>query len=130
MLKLKKNIINFLKVNIKPICLERTIRGIEADASLNGCANHWRIVESQSIHGVRIDFDLSKDCFEEVEELKPNVWYTKDKFDGNPKDYWLVEIGNCNTGHIFKGEGKNKYLGEATIHFMYIEPLEVEDEGL
>ncbi len=63
------------------------------------------------------------------EELKPNVWYTKDKFDGNPKDYWLVEISNCNTGYIFKGEGKNKYLGEATIHFMYIEPLEVEDDA-
>ena len=128
MLKLKKSVREFLKANVKPDHFDKVVKYIETEATRD-LKYYWTIAEEESAFNKRVDFRLMVNDFEEVEELKPNVWYTKDKFDGNPKDYWLVEIGNCNTGHIFKGEGKNKYLGGATIHFMYIEPLEVEDDA-
>lgn len=128
MLKLKENALNFLKANIKPECLEECVKGIEANASLYGCANHWRISNYQTIHGVSIDFGLPKDCFEEVEELKLYVWYPREKFEGNPNKYWLVESDSKKHCKIYTAPYQTERLSPTADYFMYIEPLEVEDE--
>lgn len=130
MLKLKKSVREFLKANVKPDCLEWSIKNIEADASLHGCANHWRIAESQSIHGVRIDFDLSKDCFEEVDDLVPHRWYKKEDFDGNPKNYWIIERYKYGGLVLTSDPMYLDSLEDQTNHFMLVEPFdEAKDDA-
>ena len=129
MLKLKKNIINFLKVNVKPICLERTIRGIEAEAPLHGGYTfQYRIDKTHSMYGIYIDFDLPKDCFEEIEELKPYKWHERELFDGNPKGYWVLERTVDLDSPLNDMPKRIPYIRSKTTHFMYIEPLKVDDE--
>lgn len=132
MLKLKKSVREFLKANVKPDCLKRSIKNIEEIASLNGCANYFRIDEPQSIHGVRIDFDLSKDCFEEVENLKPYKWYPREMWDENPQGYLVVQaLDKKSKEHGFSPYDFGAHpvsLWSNATHFMYIEPLEVEDD--
>lgn len=67
-----------------------------------------------------------------AEILKLNVWYPRDKFDGNPNKHLLVEHCVDEDGLSFfdlteDGYAKT-YLRSETTHFMYIEGLEVNDE--
>lgn len=70
-----------------------------------------------TLHCELIDFD-------EVEELKPYVWYDREKFDGNPNKFLLVELslGICHS--IWTSEDGVTRLSDDASKFMYIERVE------
>ena len=68
-----------------------------------------------------------EDKEEESDELKPYVWHPREKFDGNPKGYGVLEAGR--DGELCGATVKPfNSLFDYTTHFMYIEPLEVEND--
>lgn len=70
------------------------------------------------------DEEITINDFEEVEELKPNVWYTKDKFDGNPKDYWIIERYKYGGLVLTSDPTYLNGLEDQTTHFMLVEPFD------
>lgn len=139
MLKLKKNVVDFLMLKVDSHVVEEILRDLERLLSESTpTSNRWRslafsIKKEESKFGCEFTFEFSHDDFEEAqesEELKPNVWYKREKWDGNPKRYWLVE--RCDNGLLFINRDTEDIdcLLYKTTHFMYIEPLEVEDEDL
>ena len=77
-------------------------------------------IDSQNAtYGLTLTVTVTREDLEEIEPLKPYVWYPCEKFDGNPKDYPLVE----STGETYCCTYKlgSKTLYSTTKHFMYIE---------
>lgn len=117
MIKLKKNVVDFVKANVKPEFVDDRIeRLIENPPALTWSSRYW-FDSRHTIHGKTIYFNLNKDDFEEVEELNPYVWYPRGKFDGNPKNYIIVE---CTQQGVVYANYKDTIF-DFTHHFMYIE---------
>lgn len=77
-----------------------------------GAGFYWRIV-------------IPKADIKIIEELKPYVWYKREKFDGNPNNYDLIER-NYDYSLILGYPGKSNRSGVLNLNtewFMYIEPL-------
>ncbi len=75
------------------------------------------------------DEEITINDFEEVEELKPFRWYPREMFDGNPKGYWTVKRSTCyEVADTEIDTTPIHQLEEGWNYFMYIKPLEVEDE--
>lgn len=68
-----------------------------------------------------IKFSVTNNDFEAIEELKPNVWYDRDKWDDNPNNYALIEVNGSNCWYLYKPNNSNRCLGGSTVKFMYIE---------
>ena len=125
MLKLKKNVREFLKANVKPDHFDKVVKYIETEATRD-LKYYWAIAEEESVFNKQVDFRLMVNDFEEVEELKTGVWYPRERFDGNPKNYLIIERNKYNNYSLFDFD-RDTLLIE-TWFFMYLEPLEVEDD--
>ena len=66
-------------------------------------------------------FNIDLDELKYKEDLKPYTWYPKDKFDGNPNNYWLL----CKTidGTLYSFVVTINSLYSDTEYFMYIDRL-------
>lgn len=128
MLKLKQNVVDFIKANVKPEFVDHHIEMlIENPPSPTWSSRLW-FDSCHTIHGKTIYFNLNKDDFEEVEELKLYVWYPREKFEGNPNKYWLVESDSKKHCKIYTAPYQTERLSPTADYFMYIEPLEVEND--
>lgn len=118
MLKLRKNIRDFLTANVRPFLLEKWIERIER-AATDRTANYWRFDTHETVTGVEFSLTVAPIDFEEVEELKPYTWYPKEKWDGNPKGLILIGLDSRTNALGISKDTPN--LGELSTHFMYIE---------
>lgn len=125
MLRLKKNVKEFIKANVKPDYREELLWGIEHKVFTT---SHFSIGRRETLNGVELSLEISASDFEEVEDLKPYKWHTPDFFDGNPKRYWIIEY--CDDGSLLTCTDPEDFdcLTDFTTHFMYIEPHEMKDE--
>ena len=129
MLKLKKNVKEFIKANVKPECFDKVVKYIETEATRD-LKYYWTIAEEESVFNKQVDFRLMVNDFEEVEELKPNVWYTKEDFDGNPKNYWIIERYKYGGLVLTSDPMYLDSLEDQTTHFMLVEPFdEAKDDA-
>lgn len=118
MLKLKAQVVEKLSDIIVEKHLPSVVKGIEAEARLSS-AFEFSVLPNQSKCALRMSIPFDAWNFEEVEELKPNVWYPRGKFDGNPKNYIIVE--RTQQGVVYANYKDTVF--DFTHHFMYIEPL-------
>lgn len=85
-------------------------------------------------HGLQNRLVILKEEIEVIEDLKPNIWHLREKFDGNPNRYVLVERIEYEDGDSFYRISKDDFgithLGVGTTHFMYIERPEKSNEQL
>lgn len=74
-----------------------------------------------TVHGFKLSIEIHRSDLVEVEPLKPYVWYDREKWDGNPEDYPLVEC----TGETYCCTYRlgSKTLYSTTKYFMYIEKV-------
>ena len=88
------------------------------ESGVGGTYVFW-VKPEKSVHGLAFQLYIDEEDIEEIEPLKPYVWYEREKFDGNPEDYPLVE----STGETYCCTYKlgSKTLYSTTKHFMYIE---------
>ena len=128
MLKLKKNVREFLKANVKPDHFDKVVKYIETEATRD-LKYYWAIAEEESVFNKQVDFRLMVNDFEEVEELKLYVWYPREKFEGNPNKYWLVESDSKKHCKIYTAPYQTERLSPTADYFMYIEPLEMKDDA-
>lgn len=130
MLKLKKNVVEMLKTFVKPEELDETVKILERVMRSEHIQNFdeflYKFNDSQSTRHVEMSFTIAD--FKEVEELKPYKWYPREMYDGNPKSYLIIETHEGDWTDCYANE-QSELIPETT-HFMYIEPLEEEDEGL
>lgn len=117
MLKLKKNVLGFIEANVKSEFIDDQVKMILENPPCPTGFAYWRFDGSRTRHGKSIQFTLTWDDFEEVEELKPYVWYPRGKFDGNPKNYIIVE--RTQQGVVYANYKDTIF--DFTHHFMYIE---------
>lgn len=117
MLKLNENIVEFLKKTVKPDCVDRLISDIERNATyfMKGQANHVPLYKD--VTDIKLSIYLTGDDFHE--ELETHIWYPREKFDGNPNDYILIEM--YDNGSVDAYSEKLHRLSNITTHFMYIE---------
>lgn len=128
MLKLKKNVVDLIKANVKPEFVDHHIEMlIENPPSPTWSSRLW-FDSCHTIHGKTIYFNLTKDDFEEVEDLKPYKWYPREKWNGNPERYWVLERTVDLDSPLNDMPQRIDCIRSLTTHFMYIEPLEYEDE--
>lgn len=75
------------------------------------------------------EFDalIQKSDIEVLEDLKPYVWYPREKFDGNPNNYSVIQFHN-DEPDLFIGI-PTKSLGNSSTHFMYIERPKVRNDA-
>lgn len=99
---------------------------MEAFRTHKCCSFAVSVGSHHTVHG--IGFNIIVHQHEIEEEVEPYVWYEREKFDGNPNNYLLVErktdIGMdhnwCDIhNHTFHD------LCSHTTHFMYIEKPEI-----
>lgn len=69
---------------------------------------------------------ILKNDIEVIEDLKPYVWHSREKWDGNPNNYSVIEFDN-DEPDLFIGIRTNRLVNNTT-HFMYIEQPEVSNE--
>lgn len=67
---------------------------------LEGCVTHFMYIERPG-------------------DMKPYVWYTRDKWNGNSKDYAVIEHDGERCCNLFQFELPNE-LDDYATHFMYI----------
>ena len=78
----------------------------------------------RAVHGFDFDVTIKRSDLVEIEQLKPYVWYPREKFDGNPNDYLLAEKfpSALSFEEAFNLCWKKIHiLANNTTHFMYIE---------
>lgn len=76
---------------------------------------------------------IMKSEIEVIEDLKPYVWYPRQKFDSNPNRYVLVERIKDEYDEFYDISADDygiTHLGFKVTHFMYIERLEKSNEQL
>lgn len=66
-------------------------------------------------------FNIDLDELKYREELKPYTWYPKDKFDGNPNNYWMVvkTVQDNLCSYMYSIDS----LYSEAEYFMYIKPI-------
>lgn len=74
-------------------------------------------------HGLQNRLVILKNDIEVIEDLKPYVWHSREKWDGNPNNYSVIEFDN-DEPDLFIGIRTNRLVNNTT-HFMYIERPEV-----
>ena len=124
MLKLKKNVREFIKANLKPDYGKRLLWAIEHKVFTT---SHFSIDRHETLNGVDLSLQISASDFEQIEELKPYKWHPAESWDGNPNGYWILNFFTDWSLELYT-ENIDK-LCDLTTHFMYIEPLEVEDDA-
>lgn len=82
-------------------------------------------VEGGKYHFSEFNVRILKSDIEVIEDLKPFVWYPREKFDGNPNNYSVIQFDN-DEPDLFIGI-PTKSLGNSSTHFMYIERPEVSN---
>lgn len=84
------------------------------------------IFSHKTTHGFAITVTVGQSDFVVIEPLKPYVWYEREKFDGNPNKYVVLERDNRGRYDSFStyAQGKDAFLQNNTTHFMYIEKPE------
>ena len=82
----------------------------------------FSITPKESVTGKYINIEVDKTNFDEV--LECGKWYPREKFDGNPNDYLLVEFDMndvCGLQYIVSHKGSDLHNLLATANkFMYI----------
>lgn len=121
MLRLKENLVDFLRRFVKEERVSEIIREIRIGRETCGIKQRYLYAEDTN-DGVNIAIFFDENDFEEAEELKPYVWHTRDKWDGNPHNYLIVEIDDDNFGQLYPYE--RNCLCTHTSKFMYIERAE------
>ena len=129
MLRLKENLVDFLRRFVKEERVSEIIREIRIGRETCGIKQRYLYAEDTN-DGVNIAIFFDENDFEEAEELKLYVWYPREKFEGNPNKYWLVESDSKKHCKIYTAPYQTERLSPTADYFMYIEPLEVEDEDL
>lgn len=120
--RLNDDVIEFIKTVVNPSDVNWYIRKAE-DLAVNH--NLIKLIITTSKSGLNLTLNLHRDArFTEVEELKPNIWYPAEKFDGNPNDYWLLELDEDDLLTI--STGNIGFLFHDARKFMYIEPTSKE----
>lgn len=86
------------------------------------------IFSHRTTHGFAITVTVGQSDFVVVEPLKPRVWYPREKFDGNPNQWMLVERTMDDKGlddfYFYEESGGDEplyQLWDNTTHFMYID---------
>lgn len=126
MLKLKKNLCDFLTATVKPEYVEGTIVSL-TNYVYNYRGGIYTLRDHQTRFNKDIEFSISILDFDIVENPKPYIWHKREDFDGNPKKYWIIE--RCEDS-FFLIDDKNPEdltcLMDTTTHFMFVEPWEPE----
>lgn len=146
--KLKAKQKEFLKMIVKPDCLYGVVCEIEAHAQMESAYHRvknnadgntntrcWLVLHNirekdliTGLFSVTVAFDSNDFCA--VGPLKKNVWYERNKFDGNPNNYLVVEADcsepNAFTRDVCVNSGLlNIYavhsLSSSTTRFMYLD---------
>lgn len=127
MLKLKPEVINNLSLLVKGTYLDKLVELFEEEVKREPFPV-IDVTQEDSISNLTITIRLTLDHFREVEDLKLYKWYPAKDFDKNPKGYWLIE--RCNDGELYGSTDPLEIdcLLLGATHFMYLEPLELEDE--
>lgn len=76
-------------------------------------------------HGFQNRLVILKSDIEVLEDLKPYVWHSREKWDGNPNNYSVIQFHN-DEPDLFIGI-PTKSLGNSSTHFMYIERPKVSN---
>lgn len=66
--------------------------------------------------------DIPKSNIEVVKELKKNIWYSADKFDGNPNGYIFLQRIKWAHNFYYSGDNYHNSLHSDCTHFMYLDP--------
>ena len=135
MLKLKKNVVDFMMINIKSDSVGKYVKATLDQKKDGATSIIWNVPAFTSLCGKGFSFIVDDKDFDEIEDLKPYVWHEAEKWDENPNKYWLLERSELDD--VYGGNSdvlcttyEHEGLCSDTTHFMYIEPLEVEDEDL
>ena len=146
--RLKDKRRELLKAFVRSDQLERVIGDIEFAAEYETKTNvflpdgksvgYWNVIHTIKKNDLKAKMISVKIKFEEndfdiilpPEPLKLNVWYEKERFDGNPNGYLLVEVCVSNGGAVNyaaayapkDGFKTANFLGLLTTHFKYLEP--------
>lgn len=81
--------------------------------------------EGGKYHFSEFNVRILKSDIEVIEDLKPYVWHSREKWDGNPNNYSVIQFYN-DEPDLFIGI-PTKSLGNSSTHFMYIERPEVSN---
>ena len=128
MLKLKPEVIENLNLLVKGAYLDSLVELFEEEIKREPFPV-IDVISENTLSNLTITIHLSLEHFREVEDLKPYKWYPAKDFDKNPKGYWLIE--RCDDGEVYGSTDPLELdcLILGATHFMYIEPLEAEDEA-
>lgn len=85
----------------------------------------WFLHKNKVITDYEFSFRILKSEIEVIEDLKPYVWHSREKWDGNPNNYSVIQFHN-DEPDLFIGI-PTKSLGNSSTHFMYIERPEVSN---
>lgn len=93
------------------------------------CKRQWNnghdniVVCSELVGANTWEYTIAKNDIEQVEELKPYVWYPAEMFDHNPNGYILVEDDETSDIFIdvYKFADTPTVLTSIATRFMYLE---------
>ena len=113
----KKQLRAILVACVKPECLQKVVERLIEDVFVYVNEDKiFSIKPEESVTGKYINIEVDKTDFNE--RLTCFNWYTRDRFDGNPEDYGLLEL--VDEDYCIVSQLGNKVLYPDTTHFMYI----------
>lgn len=74
--------------------------------------------EGGKYHFSEFNVRILKSDIEVIENLKPNIWHPREKFDGNPEGLWMIQVDNKEP-NAYLNWGCHR-LAECATHFMYV----------
>ena len=122
MVKLKKNVVDFMMTNIKSDKVGNYVRATLNQKKDGATSIIWNIPSFASLCGKGFSFLIDEKDFEEVEDLKPFTLYTSDKFDGNPNMYTLLVKYPQDGWATFSEDYEcMTEIDDEVTHFMYLD---------
>lgn len=117
MYKPNKQLREILVACVKPECLQKVTEDL-VHSIMGYNLDNFTIIPDYAVTGKHINLTLSPENFDEVIEC--GKWYPRDRFDGNPCEYILLEM--CMTDYVEASvkDERAHHLWDSTTHFMYI----------
>lgn len=128
MLRLKNSVKNFIQtVAVNP---DDEIKRIENYANSDKFVSptKWLFADYETKLRVELELLLQIKDFEETAPLKPNVWYSRERFDGNPNNYYLLEFVNDEKVFTTTDGPFSHSITVKTKKFMYVVPLGTSEQ--
>lgn len=121
MLRLKESVRNFISsVAINP---EKEIKAIEEYVNNPNVLfpAKWFFDSHETKNNIEFELILHMGLLEEIKQLEPYVWYPRSQFDGNPREFFLLELED-KSDNLWSSKDSAKELFSDTKLFMYIVP--------